>query len=118
MYTMFYLLLSIVNGEPDDVTVCKGKRAMFICELNETDTSIRNENVQWYRLIKDTSTKERVNTNQSSNIHFTNSTINDTLTTTLTITNTTKSHNGYYWVRIPFDKVCNTSLTVVTSMSL
>ena len=105
-------------SKPDNVSVCKGKRAMFICELNTNHSSIKNEDVQWYRLIKDTSTKERVNTNQSSNIHFTNSAINDILTTTLTITNTTKSYTGYYWVNLPSDDVCNTSLIVVTSMSL
>ena len=91
---------------------------MFICELNTNHSSIKIEDVQWYRLIKDTSTKGKVNQSSNIDIHFANSTINDTLATTLTITNTTKSHTGYYWVKIPFDEVCKASLIVVTSMSL
>ena len=78
---------------------------------------IKNDSdVQWYRLIKDTGTTEMVDP-QGRNIHFTTTpTTNDTaLTTTLTITNATKSYTGYYWVRIlPYDDVCNVSLTITT----
>ena len=113
---MFCLLLSIVNGEPDDVTVCKGVSVMFTWEWNITNSGIKceDDNVQWYGLIKDASTTERVN--QSINISCT--IINDTLTTTLTITNTTKSYTGEYWVKLPSNDICNVSLTVTTSMSL
>ena len=95
-----------VISEPDDVTVCEGRSTMFTCVL---DSSISSD-VQWYRLIEDTGTTEMVDP-QDSNIHFTNST-----TSNLTITNATKSYTGYYWVRLPFDDVCNVSLTVLTSM--
>ena len=63
----------------------------------------------------DTSTTAMVDP-QGSNIQFITSTINNKSTSSLTITNTTKSYTGYYWVRLPSDDVCNVSLTVLTSM--
>ena len=80
------------------------------------DSSISSDDVQWYRLIMDTSTTVMVDS-QDSNIHSITSTINNTLTSSLTITNAVKSYTGYYWVRLPSDDdVCNVSLTVGTSM--
>ena len=87
---------------------------MFSCVLNTTDADINNTNVQWYRLIMDTSTTEIIY-QRSSSIRFTVSTINNTLTSNLTITNARKSYTGYYWVKLPSDDVCNVSLTVATS---
>ena len=79
------------------------------------NSSISSDDVQWYRLIMDTSTTVMVDP-QDSNIQFTTSTINNTMTSSLTITNAVKSRTGYYWVRLPSDDVCNVSLTVRTSM--
>ena len=62
----------------------------------------------------DTTTAERIN--QSNNINFITAVINNTMNSSLTITNAVKSYTGYYWVRLPSDDVCNVSLTVVTSM--
>ena len=101
-----------VISEPDDVTICEGRSTTFTCVLNG---SISSNDVQWYRLIMDTSTTVMVDP-QDSNIHLTTSTTNNTLTSSLTITNTTKSYTGYYWVRLSSGDVCNVSLTVVTSM--
>ena len=53
---------------------------------------------------------------QGSNIHFTTSATNNTLTTTLTITNAIKSYTGEYFVNTPYYSGCYTSLTVTTSM--
>ena len=114
MYTMFYLLLSVVISEPDDATVCEGRSTTFTCVLDANHIIRNDSDVQWYRLIKDTGTTEMVDP-QGRNIHFTTTpTTNDTaLTTTLTITNATKSYTGYYWVRTPSDDGdCNVSLTV------
>ena len=105
MYCKFIDLLVI--SEPDDVTVCEGRSTAFTCVL---DSSISSNDVQWYRLIMDNSITEGVN--QSSNIHFTTSTINNALTSSLTITNATKSYSGYFWVGTPSVNVCNVSLTV------
>ena len=105
MYCKFIDLLVI--SEPDDVTVCEGRSTTFTCVL---DSSISSNDVQWYRLVMDTSITEGVN--QSSNIHFTTSTTNNTLTSSLTITNATKSYSGYFWVGTPSVNVCNVSLTV------
>ena len=99
-------------SEPDDVTVCEERLTTFTCVLNGRITS---DDVQWYRFLKDTATTEMVDP-QGNNIHLTTSTINNTLTSNLTIANALKSHTGYYWVRLPSDNVCNVSLTVTTSM--
>ena len=104
----------IVISEPDDVTLCEGRSTTFTCVLNG---SISSDDVQWYRLIMDTSTTVMVDP-QDSNIQFTTSTINNTSTSSLTITNAVKSYTGYYWVRLPSDDVCNVSLTVGTSKYL
>ena len=108
-----YVFVTIVISEPDDVTVCKGGSTSFTCVL---DSSISSNDVQWYRLLKDTGTTVMVDP-QGSNIHLTTSLINNTLTSNLTITNAMKSYTGYYWVRLSSDDVCNVSLTVTTSMS-
>ena len=90
---------------------------MFTCVLNTTNNNINSDDVQWYRLVKDTGITEMVD-QQDSNIHFTTPTINNTLTSQLTITSASKSHTGYYWVRTPSLIVCNASLTVLASMYL
>ena len=48
------------------------------------DSSISSDDVQWYRLIMDTITAVMVDP-QDSNIHFATCTINNTLTSSLTI---------------------------------
>ena len=88
---------------------------MFTCVLDTTNNNIHTDDVQWYRLVKDTGITEMVD-QQGSNIHFTTSTINNTLTSQLTITNASKSHTGYYWVGTAYFNVCNASLAVATSM--
>ena len=115
MHNDICLFYTIVIGKPDDVTVCEGKEAVFTCVLNTTSNKINRSDVQWYRLVKDTGITEMVD-QQDSNIHFTTSTLNNTLTSQLTITTANKSHTGYYWVRTPSFNVCNASLTVLTSM--
>ena len=109
---MYVFLLVTVISEPDDVTICEGKSTIFTCVWSG---SISSDDVQWYRLIMDTSTTVMVDP-QGSNIQFTTSTINNTLTSLLTITNANRSYTGYYWVRLPSDDVCNVSLIVTTSM--
>ena len=112
----FVYIYCTVISEPDDVTICKGKSTTFTCVLDITDTNMSSDDVQWYRLIMDTITTIMVDP-QGSNIHFTTSTTNNALTSSLTITNAVKSYTGYYWVRLPSDDVCNVSLTVFgTSM--
>ena len=113
MCTCMYLHIYIptVISEPDYVTVCEGRSTTFTCVL---DSSISSDGVQWYRLIMGTNITERVN--QSSNIHFTTSTNNNTLTSNLTITNVVKFYTGYYWVTTSYYTFCSTSLTVGESM--
>ena len=88
---------------------------MISCVLNTTNFKINNGDVQWYKFIQDTNTTEMVDP-QGNNIHFTTSTINNTLTSSLNITNATKSHTGYYWVRLPANDICNVSLSILASM--
>ena len=109
-------MLSItVISKPDDVAVCEGKEVVFTCVLNTTNNNITSDDVQWYRVIKDTGITEMVD-KQDINIHFTTSAINNTLTSQLTITSASKSHTRYYWVGSLSLDACNASLTVVTSM--
>ena len=105
---------TIVISQPDDVTICEGRGAVFTCVLN---SNIRSDDVQWYRFIKDNSTTVMVDPN-GENITFFNHTIGNTtnINITLTITNAIKSYTGYFWVGTPSLNVCNASLTVLTSM--
>ena len=105
----FYSVLVI--SQPDDVTICEGRRAMFTCVLN---INIRSDDVQWYRFIKNTSTIEMVDLN-GENINFLTHTNGSTTNSSLTITNAIKSYTGYFWVGTPSLNVCNASLTVGTS---
>ena len=100
-----------VISQPDNVTACEGREAVFTCVL---DSNIRSDDVQWYRFINDTSTTEMVDPN-GGNISFVNHTIGNTTNTSLTITNVRKSYTGYFWVGTSSLNVCNASLTVLTS---
>ena len=101
-----------VIHKPDDVTVCEGEGAVFKCELNTTDSNLTSYDVQWYSSVLRNRSIIEGEDQQGNIIHFTNSTVNNTLTTTLTITNVTKSYTGYYWVGTPYFNVCNVSLTL------
>ena len=103
-----------VISQPDDVTICEGEGAVFICVLN---SNISSDDVQWYRFINDTSTTEMVDPN-GENINFLTRTIGSTINSSLTITNAIRSYTGYFWVGTPSLNVCNASLTVLTSMSI
>ena len=95
-------------NQPDDVTICEGRGAVFTCVLN---SNIRSDDVQWYRFIKDTSTTEMVDPNGD----FLTRT-NGNTSSSLTITNAIRSYTGYFWVGTPSLNVCNASLTVLASM--
>ena len=101
-----------VISEPDDVTVCEGREAVFTCVLN---SNIRSDDVQWFRFIKDTSTTEMVDP-VGTNINFLTCTDRSTRNSSLTITNARKSYAGYFWAGTPSLNFCNASLTVLTSM--
>ena len=102
----------ISNYKPDDVTICEGEGAVFTCVLND---SIRSDDVQWYRFIKDTSTTIMVDPN-GGNFNIMNHTNESTTSSSLTITNAIKSYTGYFWVGTPSLNICNASLTVLASM--
>ena len=85
---------------------------MFTCVLNG---SIRSDDVQWYRFIKDNSTTVMVDPN-GENIYFdTEENDENATSSSLTITSVIKSYTGYFWVGTPSLNVCNASLTVLTS---
>ena len=94
------------------MTTCEGREAVFTCVL---DSSIKSDDVQWYRFIKDTSTTEVVHLNRD-NIYFITDTvtIGNATSSSLTITNVKKFYTGYFWVGAPSLNVCNASLTVLT----
>ena len=99
-------------SQPDNITICEGRGAVFTCVLN---SNISSNDVQWYRFIKDTSTTEMVDPN-GENINFLTRTNGSTTNSSLTITNVIKSYTGYFWVGTPSLNVCNASLTVGTRM--
>ena len=95
--------------EPDDAIECEGEEVVFTCELN---SNIEDDDVQWYGFMKNTSTTKLIPA--GDNIAVRTHTGN-TISSTLTITDTRKSYAGYYWVGTPSFNVCNVSLTVTTS---
>ena len=101
-------IYTAVIREPDDVTICEGRDAVFTCVLN---SNIRSDDVQWYRFIKDTSTTEIVDP-VGTNINFLTCTDRRSRNSSLTINNARKSYTGYFWVGTPSLNVCNASFTV------
>ena len=104
--------VATVISQPDDVTICEGREAVFTCILN---SSIRSGDVQWYRFIKDNSTTVMIDPDHD-NINFITDTNGNATSSSLTIANVIKSYTGYFWVGTPSLNVCNASLTVLTSM--
>ena len=89
------------------------REAKLHCVL---DSTIRAEDVQWHRFIRDTSETERVISNEQD-ITITNETTGNMTSSTLTINNMKTSHAGFFWVATTqFCTFCNTSLSVLTSM--
>ena len=104
-------IYTAVISEPDDVSVCEGRKAVFTCVLNG---NIRSDDVQWYRFIKDNNTTVMVDPDGDNIINFITNTNGNTTSSSLTITNVIKSYIGYFWVETSFLNVCNASLTVLT----
>ena len=104
-------IFTAVIREPDDVTVCERRSTSFTCVVN---SSISSGDVQWYRLLKDTGTAERLG--RLDDFTVVPITGQNSFNTSLYIFNVIQSYTGYYWVRLPSDDVCNVFLTVTTSM--
>ena len=110
MHTLIFNPSTVID-EPDDVTVCEGREVVLTCVLN---SNIRSDDVQWYRLIKDTGATEMVDPD-GANINFVTDTIGNATRSSLTISNVIKSYTGYFWVVTPSLNVCNASLIVLPS---
>jgi len=52
--------------QPSNVSVCKGEGAVFTCVLDTTNTNTTNDNVQWYRFIKNIRTTETVDPDEDN----------------------------------------------------
>ena len=105
------IISTLVISEPNNATICEGRRSVFTCVLN---SNRRYSDIQWYRFIKDTGTTEMVDPDDQSITIATHT--GSRINSSLTITNVRKSYTGYYWVGTSYFNVCNVSLTVVTSM--
>ena len=58
MYIMSTQLFVItVISQPDDVTVCKGRDAVFTCILNLTNSNTRYTDLEWYKFTSTSSTE-------------------------------------------------------------
>ena len=99
-----------VISEPHDVDVCNGTATTITCLLNSNNEG----DIQWYRFMKNTSTTKMIVSHDDDFIIPTPT--GNTINNSLIITNTRKSHIGYYWVKLPSFNVCNVSLTVLESM--
>ena len=108
----FVCYFTTVIKEPDDDPICEGKEAVFTCVLNTTNNNINSDDVQWYRLVKDTGITEMIDEYGQNILYVTY----PNLTSTLTIRTARQSYTGYFWVKTPSDTVCNASLTVLASM--
>ena len=111
---MYYVIFTLVVSQPDDVTICSGREAVFTCVLNLTDGNTRYNDLEWYGFKKSTNTVEILDPYEGR-INFFIRTTGHTISNSLNITNAMKSYTGYFWVGTPSLNVCNTSLTVLTS---
>ena len=111
MYIMSTQLFVVtVISQPDDVTVCKGREAVFTCVLNLTNSNTRYTDLEWYKFTS-TSNTELLNPYEER-INFLVRTAGNTISSSLNITN---ANTGYFWIGTPSFNVCNASLTVLTS---
>ena len=111
MASNFLFTSTTVISEPDDVTVCEGTVSTSLsCVLN---SNMSSDDVQWYRLIKGTNTAQRV-PNAGGDFVDVPLPSQNRFTAMLYIYNARRSYTGYYWVKLPYDDVCNVSLTVTT----
>ena len=108
--THIYIYTTVIS-EPGDVTVCEGESTTFTCVLDKRGSG---SNIHWYTAIMGGMTKP--DDQLGSSFTATNSTINNVLTTNLTITNAMKSYTGQYWVGTSLFSGCYVFLTATTSM--
>ena len=88
---------------------------MFTCSLNATDSKIADNDLQWYRFIRSTGTTVLVDQHGDS-INFITNTTGNKINSSLTIMDIRTSHNGYFWVEMPYLNTCYVYLTVGKSM--
>ena len=111
MASNFLFTSTTVISEPDDVTICEGTASTSLsCVLN---SSIDSDDVQWYRSVNGTNTAQKVS-NTGDNFIAVPIPGQNRFTAVLYIHNARRSLTGYYWVKLPYDDVCNVSLTVTT----
>ena len=106
-----------VISEPDDVTVCEGEEAVFICVLNR-NINVSIDDLQWHRFVEDTDTTEIIESDPDPGAEIISSLsrTKNAISGLLIITNAMKSYTGYYWVGTSSLSVCRAFLTVPTSM--
>ena len=121
MQKYVHMYFTVVLHGPDNVTVCEGGSTTFTCVLDRSHTTksgenvlLNSDNVKWHRTVMGRSSTETIV--QGSNIHFTTSTNDSALSSSLTVSNANRSYTGLYFVGTPYYTVCRASLTVTTSM--
>jgi len=75
---------TVTISQPSNVTTCKGRGMLFICVIDTTYTNIRDDNVQWYRFIKNAGTTETVDPDED-NINLLTHTTGNILNSSLSI---------------------------------
>ena len=100
-----------VISQPDDVTICKGREAVFTCVLNLTNSNTRYTDLEWYKFTR-ANNIEALDPYEEK-INFLIHTTGNTISSSLNVANATNAVSGYFWVGTTSFNVCNVSLTVV-----
>ena len=101
---------AVVITPPNHVTICEGQDAVFTCVLHR---SISETDVVWYYGSMQSINATKIVREDRRNVSFTMS--NNTVSSSLFISNATQSYTGFYWIEISTFDVCNASLAVLTS---
>ena len=101
---------AVVITPPNHVTICEGQDAVFTCVLHR---SISETDVVWYYESMQSINAAKIVREDRRNVSFTMS--NNTVSSSLFISNATQSYTGFYWIEISTFNVCNASLAVLTS---
>ena len=107
---MFLNFRTVVITPSNHVTICEGQDAVFTCAFHR---NISETDVAWYYGSMQSINDTEIVWEDRRNVSFTMS--NNTVSSSLFISNATQSYTGFYWIEISTFNVCNASLAVLTS---
>ena len=99
MYTYVIITVTVIT-QPDNATVCEGGTAVFTCTINITNATIDTMDAKWWRIrtdLNNDSVDVPVSTHALPRLNINNSISQNTLTSTLMITDVRSTDIGPYW---------------------